>query len=80
MRVYIPFPDGSSISFDGESFTVHKKPKDIGAVDRPDYSAPCKAETAWNMRWKDVVSALENAYRREAERKRADRSKQIYRP
>lgn len=80
MRVYIPFPDGSSISFDGETFTVHKKPADIDAVDRPDYYEPSKAESAWNFRWKDVVSALENAYKREEEYRRANRSKKIYRP
>ena len=34
MRVYIPFSDGSSIAFDGQEFTVHKRPKDIDAVDR----------------------------------------------
>ena len=80
MRVYIPFDDGSSISFDGESFTMHKKPADIDAVDRPDYNEPCKAENAWNFRWKDVVSALETAYKREEEEKRANRSKRVYRP
>ena len=80
MRVYIPFPDGSSISFDGETFTVHKRPMDIDAVDRPDYTKPSKAETAWKMRWKDVVRALENAYKKEGERRKANRSKQIYRP
>ena len=80
MRVYIPFDDGSSISFDGETFTVHRKPKNIDAVDSPDYGKPCKAENAWNFRWKDVVKALEGAYRRQEEQKRANRSKQIYRP
>lgn len=80
MRVYIPFPDGSSISFDGETFMVHRRPMDIDAVDRPDYTEPSRAETAWNMRWKDVVSALENAYKREEESRRANRSKKIYHP
>ena len=80
MRVYIPFPDGSSISFDGEEFTVHKKPKDIDAVDRADYDKPSMAENAWNFRWKEAVSALEGAYKRQAEKKKSDRSKQIYHP
>ena len=78
MRVYIPFSDGSSISFDGQSFTVHKKPRDISAVDRPDYKKPSKAETAWNFRWQDVVSSLEGAYKRQAGQKKSSRSKQIY--
>ena len=80
MRVYLPFSDGSCISFDGQEFTVQKRPKDIDAVDREDFSEPSKAESAWAFRWKDVVSALEGAYRRQEERKRAERSKQIYRP
>ena len=80
MRVYIPFSDGSSIAFDGQEFTVHKRPKDIDAVDRADYGQPSKAENAWAFRWKDVVSALEGAYRRQEELRRAESPKQIYRP
>ena len=80
MRVYIPFPDGSSISFDGKEFTIHKRPKNIDAVDKPDYGKPSKAENAWNFRWEDVVKALEGAYKRQEEAKRAARAKQIYRP
>ena len=80
MRVYLPFSDGSSISFDGQEFTVHKRPKDIDAVDREDFSEPSKAENAWAFRWKDVVSALEGAYKRQEERQRAERHKQIYKP
>ena len=80
MRVYLPFSDGSSISFDGQEFTVHKRPKDIDAMDRADYNQPSKAENAWAFRWKDVVSALEGAYRKQEERKKAERAKQIYRP
>ncbi len=80
MSVYLPFSDGSSIAFDGQEFTVHKRPKDIDAVDREDFSEPSKAENAWAFRWKEVVSALEGAYRRQEERKRSERQKQIYRP
>lgn len=80
MRVYIPFSDGSSISFDGQEFTVHKRPKNIDAVDRADYGKPSKAENAWNFRWKDVVSSLEGAYKRQEEAKKAARSKKLYRP
>lgn len=80
MRVYLPFRDGSSISFDGETFTVHKKPKDIDAVDSPDYGKPSKAETAWAFRWEEVVRALEGAYQRQEEERKKARSKKIYRP
>ena len=79
-RVYLPFSDGSSISFDGETFTVHKSPKDIDAVDKADYGRPSKAEVAWNFRWDEIVRALEGAYKRQEEEKKAKRQKQIYRP
>lgn len=80
MRVYIPFSDGSSVSFDGETFTVHKRPKDIDAVDQPDYGRPSKAEKAWASRWGELVRALEGAYRKQEELKKAARAKKIYRP
>ena len=80
MRVYIPFPDGSSISFDGKEFLIHKRPKNIDAVDKPDYGKPSAAENAWNFRWEEVVRALEGAYKRQEEEKKAKRQKQIYRP
>ncbi|MBQ7220878.1 MAG: hypothetical protein IJS28_07865 [Synergistaceae bacterium] len=80
MRVYIPFPDGSSISFDGKEFLIHKRPKNINAVDQPDYGKPSKAENAWNFKWDEVVRALEGAYKRQEEAKKANRPKQIYRP
>ena len=80
MRVYLPFSDGSSIAFDGKEFTVHKRPKDIDAVDRADYGQPSKAENAWAFRWKDVVTALEGAYRRQEELRRAESPKHIYKP
>ena len=80
MRVYIPFPDGSSISFDGEEFVVHKRPRNIDAVDEPGYGLPSKAENAWNFRWEEVVRALEGAYRRQEDARRANRQKQVYRP
>lgn len=31
MRVYVPFDDGSSVSFDGERFTLHRRPVGIDA-------------------------------------------------
>ena len=80
MRVYIPFSDGSSISFDGQEFTIHKRPKDIDAVDREDYNLPCKAENAWNFKWEEVVRALEGAYKRQEAAKKSAGTKRIYRP
>lgn len=80
MRVYIPFDDGSSVSFDGKSFTVYKRPHDIDAVDKPEYDRPSKAEAAWSKRWGELVRALENAYRKQEKMKKDSRSKKIYRP
>ena len=80
MRVYIPFSDGSSVSFDGNEFTIHKKPKDIDAVDRPGHDAPCKAENAWNFRWKELVSALQTAWKKQNDSKKLSAHKKIYKP
>ncbi|MBQ7267313.1 MAG: hypothetical protein IJR11_02980 [Synergistaceae bacterium] len=77
MRVYIPFDDGSSISFDGDGFTIHRKPKDI---DDADNSGQCKAETAWETRWSDIVRALETAYKRQEKARKSQNQKKIYRP
>ena len=79
MRVYIPFDDGSSISFDGDGFTIHKKPKGINDADNPD-NTPCKAENAWNTRWSEIVRALETAYKRQEKARREQSAKKIYRP
>ena len=80
MRVYIPFSDGSSVSFDGENFTIYRSPKDINAVDHPDLEEFSKAELAWPKRWSDIVRALEGAYRNELNKKKEDRHKRIYKP
>ena len=77
MRVYIPFDDGSSISFDGDGFTIHRKPKDI---DDADNSGSCKAETAWETRWSDIVRALETAYKRQEKARKSQNAKKIYKP
>ena len=76
MRVYLPFDDGSSVSFDGEGFTVHRRPvveEDMDAG--PD---PCKAEIAWRDRWGAVARALEGAWRRQQEALRLENAKKVY--
>ena len=80
MRVYIPFDDGSSVSFDGAEFKIFMNPKDIDYADSPDMNKPCKAEIAWTSRWSEIVRALENAYRRQEKAKREQNAKKIYRP
>ncbi len=80
MRVYLPFKDGSSISFDGENFTIHKRPNDIDAIDHPEFYKPCEAESAWNFKWKKVVHALQNAWKKKSDAKKLSRNKKIYSP
>ncbi|MBQ7068875.1 MAG: hypothetical protein IJM82_06890 [Synergistaceae bacterium] len=80
MRVYIPFDDGSSISFDGENFTIHKRPNDIDSIDSPEYNKPSKAENAWNFRWEELVRALQNAHKKQETAKKLSRNKMIYKP
>ena len=79
MRVYIPFDDGSSVSFDGDGFTIQKKPKGIDDSDNPGQT-PCKAEVAWKTRWSEIVRALETAYKRQEKAKKEQNAKKIYRP
>lgn len=80
MRVYIPFRDGSSVSFDGETFTIHKQPKDINAIEEGDIQAPSEAEIAWRNRWNDLVKALENAWKKQKNLKKIQSRKKIYAP
>ena len=76
MRVYIPFDDGSSVSFDGESFTVHGRPMDIDADLRD--ASDSKAEKAWKKDWEALVRALESAWRRQRDSEKQAERKQVY--
>ena len=76
MSVYIPFDDGSSVAYDGKKFIVHRQPVDI---DADVYSlSESLAERAWRGRRKELVSALETAWRkRQAQHKEKD-MKRVY--
>lgn len=80
MRVYIPFDDGSSVSFDGKEFLIQKKPKDIDAVDKPGHDKPSKAENAWNFRWEELVNALQRAWKTQDDLAKKSAHKKIYKP
>ncbi len=81
MRIYIPFSDGSSISFDGEKFLINKSPKDINSIDNdPSPLPPCMAEKAWETRKNDLIKALENSYRNQTKIKKSHGTKKIYKP
>lgn len=76
MRVYIPFDDGSSISFDGERFTLHRRPVEIGAD--PAVLDEGKAAEAWERNLGALTRALESAWLLQRERGRQDRTKRVY--
>ena len=79
MTVYLPFSDGSSVSFDGENFTVHRRPITEEEFDeQPAGSSQCKAEEAWSKNWGKVARALEGAWRRQQDKKRRDSAKRVY--
>jgi len=76
MKVYIPFKDGSAVSYDGEKFFVHKRPVTIDA-DLSELSG-CTAETTWRERRGEMVKALEAAWWKEHEHSRKNQTKRIY--
>ena len=76
MKVYIPFDDGSAISYDGKKFTIHKRPVGINA-DLSDLSDG-SAGTVWGERRGELVKALEAAWWKEYERRRENKAKSIY--
>lgn len=78
MRVYIPFDDGSAVSFDGAKFTLHRPPVVIDA----DLSAMSdgQAESAWRQRRGEIVRALEAAWWQQERRRKEENPKKIYTP
>ena len=76
MRAYIPFSDGSAVSYDGKRFTVHKRPVDID----DDLSALSESTAAqlWRERRGEVVQALEVAWWKEYRRRREKEMKRVY--
>jgi hypothetical protein len=76
MRVYIPFKDGSAVSYDGKKFTLHKRPVDIDA----DLSALPEGTAVrfWRERRGEIVNALETAWWRERTRRKETATKKIY--
>ena len=76
MRVYIPFDDGSAVSYDGKEFTIHKQPVSIDANVRA--LAEGTAERMWRERRKDLVKALEDVLWRERVRRKQAGMKKVY--
>jgi hypothetical protein len=76
MKVYIPFEDGSAVSYDGKKFVIHKRPVGIDA-DLSELSDGT-AGTMWRERRREMVNALEAAWWKEYERRRKNNTKRIY--
>ena len=77
--VYIPFDDGSAVSFNGDTFTLHGQPVGIDTDLRVlSESEGGEAVRAWRARRKDLVRALEDAWWKEHEKKREQMTKRIY--
>lgn len=76
MRVYIPFDDGSSVSFDGKRFTLHRRPVEIDA-DLATF-VEGKAAEAWKRNREALTRALESAWLIQRDRSKKDRAKRVY--
>lgn len=75
MRIYLPFADGSSVSFDGTGFKLHKKPVVIEEDADP---AESMAEHAWHNNWHGIARALENAWKAKDRSSRDASVKSVY--
>jgi len=76
VKVYIPFGDGSAISYDGKKFTIHRRPVGIDA-DLSSLSDGTAAQV-WRFRRGDLAKALETAWWKEHERRKEGKTKRIY--
>ena len=76
MKVYIPFDDGSAVSYDGKRFTIHRRPVGIDA-DLSDLSDGT-AESVWRERRGELVKALETAWWKEHELRKDSETRRIY--
>jgi len=76
MRVYVPFDDGSLVSFDGERFTLHRRPVGIDADH--DVFLEEKAAEAWERNRRALAGALESAWLLQKELLRRKRSRSVY--
>jgi hypothetical protein len=76
LAVYIPFEDGSAVSYDGGGFSIHRQPVGIDT----DLTAISEdtATRAWRERRGELVKALENAWWKQRERDLKTRAKKIY--
>jgi hypothetical protein len=77
--VYIPFDDGSAVSYDGDKFTLHKQPVDIDAdLNALSEAGGGEAVRVWRAKRGDIVRALEDAWWKEHEKNHEQMTKRIY--
>lgn len=76
MAVYLPFGDGSAVSYDGKKFTVHKRPVDIDAY--LDDLKESESDSMWRTRRPDLVKALESAWWKRQEEKNEEKTRKVY--
>ena len=76
MKIYIPFEDGSAVSYDGKKFVIHRRPVGIDA-DLNELSDGTAANV-WRFRRGELAKALEAAWWREHESRSKSKTKSIY--
>ena len=76
MKVYIPFDDGSAISYDGKKLTIHKRP--VGIDEDLSELSDGMVGTAWRERREELLKALKTAWWKEHERRNKVKTKRIY--
>ena len=76
-NIYIPFSDGSSIAFNGETFNIQRTPVSDEKIININI---CEAELAWrdNKKRLKIMQALQDAWNAQRELQRDKEIKQVY--
>ena len=79
-NIYIPFSDGSSISFNGETFNIQRTPVNDERPKLIINNNICEAELVWadNKKRLKIMQALQDAWAQQREIKRTRDIKQVY--
>ena len=76
-NIYIPFSDGSSIAFNGETFNIQHTPVNDEKIININI---CEAELVWrdNKKRLKIMQALQDAWTKQRELQRDKEIKQVY--
>ena len=76
-NIYIPFSDGSSIAFNGETFNIQRTPVSDEKIININI---CEAELVWrdNKKRLKIMQALQDAWTKQRELQRDKEIKQVY--